>query len=351
MNNNFENIIIFRALVGSQAYGTSTPTSDKDYKGVYVQPRRDLLTFKYKPMHEYHKDETHYEVRRFVELLTHSNPTMLEMLYSPKDCIQKMHSAFDVLLENKQIFLTKRCKETFAGYAITQIKKAKGTDKMMNWEKERMERKDVLDFCYVYLSKIGQTQPVKEWLKYHGITQEECGLAALDHFRDCYALYVSRDLQYQGIVGPDSNEVRLSSIPKHESPWCILHFNKDGYSVHCKDYRRYQEWLDKRNMTRFVEVKNHDQKIDGKNMLHCRRLLDVAYEIAIERTINVRRPNAEELLRIRRGEVNLQELINKAEEMVAGLDDVYAKSGLPDEVDEKKCNDIIMEIRDRFPHY
>lgn len=380
MIDKFENIVIFRAMVGSQAYGTATPTSDKDFKGVYIQPRRDLLTFNYVPYHEYHKDETHYEVRRFVELLMNANPTMLEILYSPKDCIQKMHSAFDILIQNRDIFLTKQCRKTFAGYAETQIKKAKGTDKMMNWEMDRVERKDVLDFCSVYVApdhkwydlfssrkKNGKTIGLKTWLEQTGFKQEHCGLAALDHFRDCYALYhdpvpsydetfwakagMPEALNYKGIVGPDSNEVRVSSIPVDATPEAIVHFNKDGYSVHCKDYRRYQEWLEKRNMNRLVHVRNHNQKIDGKNMLHCRRLLDVAYEIATEGTINVRRSNAEELLRIRRGEVNLQELIDKAEEMIAALNDAYEKSDLPDEVDSDHCNELIMEIRDRFPHY
>ena len=28
--------IIFKTIVGSQAYGTSTPESDIDYKGIYI---------------------------------------------------------------------------------------------------------------------------------------------------------------------------------------------------------------------------------------------------------------------------------------------------------------------------
>lgn len=36
---------IFKAIVGSQAYGTNIPTSDTDYKGVYMQSEDDLLGF------------------------------------------------------------------------------------------------------------------------------------------------------------------------------------------------------------------------------------------------------------------------------------------------------------------
>jgi hypothetical protein len=43
----------------------------------------------------------------------------------------------------------------------------------------------------------------------------------------------------------------------------IVIYNKDGYSQHCKDYKEYQEWIEKRN-DRYVEVQGHGQRIDGK---------------------------------------------------------------------------------------
>jgi hypothetical protein len=41
-----------------------------------------------------------------------------------------------------------------------------------------------------------------------------------------------------------SNQLRLSSIPGEKSIATIV-YNKDGYTKHCKDYREYQEWLQK----------------------------------------------------------------------------------------------------------
>jgi hypothetical protein len=69
--------------------------------------------------------------------------------------------------------------------------------------------------------------------------------------------------------------------------------------------------LEKRNVARWTEVKGHNQSIDSKNMLHCQRLLDMAIEIAEGKGIIVRRPNADELLKIRRGEVDLTTLIEQ----------------------------------------
>ena len=41
-----ESGLILLALTGSQAYGTATPTSDRDYKGVFIAPKDYYLGFK-----------------------------------------------------------------------------------------------------------------------------------------------------------------------------------------------------------------------------------------------------------------------------------------------------------------
>jgi len=34
--------LLLKALVGSQAYGTAIPESDRDYRGVYIQDPEDV---------------------------------------------------------------------------------------------------------------------------------------------------------------------------------------------------------------------------------------------------------------------------------------------------------------------
>lgn len=347
---------IFKAIVGSQAYGTNTPTSDIDYKGVYCQSEDALLGFGYSEQYEIGKDETHYEVRRFIQLLQTANPTVLELLYSPEDCIIEKHPVFELLILHRDKFLTKKCLNSFGGYAIQQIQKAKGLDKKMNWEGQRVERKTLLDFCHVYVE--GKTYSLMEFMKKEDLDQEHCGLVKLDHFRDCYCIHydyqfkygaasnrILQPLGYKGMVGEDSNSLRVSEVPKYSMPVALMFWNKDAYTIHCRDYQQYQTWLANRNTQRYVETKNHNQKIDGKNLLHCRRLLDVAYEIATQKTINVRRPNKAYLLSIRKGECNLDDIISKAEEDIKLLDGAFANSGLPDDVDKPFCNELLLEIR------
>lgn len=343
--------IVFRVIIGSQAYGTSTPESDIDYKGVYIQNQDDILSFGYIPIVEISKDECYYEIRRFLELLEEANPTCLEMLYSPDDCIVKKLPVFDLVLENKEKFLTIKCLQSFSGYATDQIKKASGLNKKMNWDKKRVTRKNPIDFLYAYIN--GKTMPVIKWLKIKNKRQEYCGLIKLKHFRDGYALYYdssenpdSKDfLGFKGIVMDNSNSVRLSSIPKGINAETNLYYNKDGYSVHCKDYKSYLDWKENSNKQRYVDVEGHNQQMDGKNILHCVRLLETSIDIAIQEKIIIRRPNANYLLDIRRGKYDLKTIIKKCTEEMKELPKLYKNSNLPKPVSREFVNELLLKIR------
>ena len=162
-------------------------------------------------------------------------------------------------------------------------------------------------------------------------------------------------LGYKGLVKTgegqnvaESNQLRLSSIPKGETPICNIIYNKDGYSTHCKDYKEYEEWLENRNEQRYVDTQAHGQKIDGKNMMHCMRLIRMAQEIGAGKGIIVRRPDAQELLSIRRGEIDLDNLIDMAEEEIARMDEIFDNSDLPNGVDKDLVNDLLIKIRKSF---
>ena len=338
--------IIFKAIVGSQAYGTNIPgVSDEDHKGIFCQSTDELVSFKYVPQIEVTKDEVYFELRRFLELLSVANPTALELLYSPSSCILESHPAMQLLFENRERFLTKRCLNTFGAYVKAQITKATGLQKKVNWDKEKITRKTPLDFVYIHQD--GKVFNIQPWLEERNMNVEQCGLISLNHFKDCYALYYDESglLGYRGIASDNSNSMRLSCVPKGEKAIDTVFFNKEEYSKHCRDFREYEDWLKKRNVNRYVETKAHGQTIDAKNMLHCRRILDMCIEIAMEKKINVKRPNADFLLSIRRGELDLKDLAEKALEDVKNLDELYANSGLPDDVDKEFVNDLLIKMR------
>jgi predicted nucleotidyltransferase len=373
-------IPLYLVIRGSHAYGTNISTSDTDYSGVFVQNLDSILGMSYvEQINDDKNDIVIYELRRFLELLAKNNPTVLELLNTPDDCVVYKHPLFDKILENKDNLLTKICANSFGGYAKEQISKAKGQNKKQNWEKDKMTRKDVLDFCYVIEGE--KSISWKVWNEDFQYDEKFIGIVNVPNARDIYAVYfdeiahmcfsesvpgnvresskyirIENNLPlgfgYKGLVKTgegvnvaESNQLRLSSIPKGETPICIITYNKDGYTQHCKDYKSYETWLEQRNEQRWVDVESHGQKIDGKNMMHCRRLMDMAREIAEGKGIVVRRPNAQELIDIRQGKVDLQTLIDHVESEIKEIDLLYKNSTLPDKVDMNLVEQILIDIR------
>lgn len=80
-------------------------------------------------------------------------------------------------------------------------------------------------------------------------------------------------------------------------------------------------------------------------MLHVRRLIDIAIEIANTGTFTVLRPNTKYLLDIKHGKYNLEEIVSDVERDIAGLDVCFKNSTLPDKVDKNKVKEILLKIR------
>ena len=345
-----KDLIIFEAIMGSKAYGTATPESDTDIRGVFIQPLDDVLQYGFvDQVSDETNDVIFYELGRFMELVSKNNPNILEMLRVPEDCVIHRHFIFNQIQSNFYKFLSKRVKYTFAGYAIEQIKKARGYNKKMNWEENQMTRKTVLDFCYVI--EEGGSIPFNEYIERYNkehhtdLSYKSFGLSAINHARDIYTMY---KIPNAGIVSdPEkANDVQLSSIPKKCLIWGYLSFNKDGYSSHCKKYAEYQTWLKERNPNRVKMNKEHGKNYDSKNMMHVFRLLNMAREL-LGGTLNVRRSpkEIEKLMKIRKGEYDYHKLLYEAEEMIEALDKQFDESTLPNEPDMKFISELLLRIR------
>lgn len=345
-------LMLFETISGSRAYGTHKPTSDTDYRGVYILPVENLLGFNYiEQVNDEKNDITYYEIGRFLQLLQTQNPNIIELFNMPEENIIYKHPLFDEILQYKEKFLSKVCRDSFGGYAVAQIKKARGLNKKIVNPVDK-ERKSILDFCYVIVGY--KTVPLKDFLDNSGYQQKYCGLVNLDHARDTYALFyddtIGRILGYRGIANENdtSNEVRLSSVEKGQEPIATMIYNKDGYTKYCKDYKEYWDWVEKRNDDRYQTNQEHGKGYDSKNMMHCIRLTRMAIEIVEQKKVIVRRPDAEELLRIRNGEAEYEDLLNEAERSIKLLDELYANSDLPDKIDPKFVNNILINFRKKY---
>lgn len=401
METNFDRIrkqglLLYEYIRGSQLYNTHIEgKSDIDTGGVFIaEPNVMLgLGFDYKPqVSDAKHDNTWYEFNEWVKLLLKSNPNMIESLYVPNDkIIGDVHPFASQILENRDLFISKECFKPLCGYAISQLKKCSGLHKMIN--KPVYSRLGPLDFCYTFYNQ-GSTK-IQNWLEYRGLNQEHCGLVNIPNMYDMYAVYYDwgshfnklninenniingnfddktfefilshydltidnistwYDLNkqpkgYRGIVGDDSNELRinLSSIPKGERPICYLSYNANSYKNHYIDYKNYQEWVKNRNPIRYES--NLNKSYDSKNVMHLVRLLHMGIEIARGDGVILDRGLAgdrEFLLKIRNHEFEYDEIMAYVEEQKNVMDDAVAKSTIREKIDVNTINDIVIDIR------
>jgi predicted nucleotidyltransferase len=371
------NLIIFEALTGSHAYGLNEANSDIDYKGVFVLPLDDLLSGDYiSEISDETNDVTYFELGRFIELLNKSNPTAIELLFSPEENIRIKHDCFDDLLKNKEKYISKKLKDTFGKYAEQQIKKARGLNKKIV-KPVAEEKKSPLDFCFVIDGY--KTYPLTHFLSKNGLNQKFCGIVNVPNARDVFSLFydefshacfderlpedIRKDAQskfqhslkgYKGIVKENetgeliSNELRYSSVKETETPRCIFSYNKDGYTSYCKDYSEYWSWVAKRNPVRYETNMKHGKNYDSKNLLHLTRLLTMCLEIGQGKGVIVKRIDRDLLLDIKHGNREYDDIIKDSDDMFIEIEKVYNISSLNDDIDENFSKILLKQIRKHF---
>lgn len=387
-------LIGYTYLRGSHSQNLNGPDSDEDFGGVYFAPIETLIglgdDYQEEISDEKH-DETYHEFGKWMTLISKGNPNALESLFVPEQMVRgKIHPVIQKVIDNRDKFVSKEVVKALSGYAFNQIKKARGLGKKI--VNPVTERKDVLDFCYTFKNQ--GSQPIKDFLAEHGLDQKYCGVVNIPNMKDTYGVYydwaayfkfenipfgtkyyivnqMSHELDkfnlnynsiysrienkeffhYGGIVQPDeidrSNTVRLSSIPKGEQPICFMTYNKDAYTCHCREYREYQEWVENRNQKRYSKAV--EAGYNQKNMCHCIRLLTMAKEISEGKGFNLWRTDDRDfLMGIKNGDYTYEYLIDYAEKLLADVEKNLPNSELPDEVDKKFVNDLLVQCREQY---
>lgn len=336
--------LLFEAVSGSRAYHLHGPDSDTDLKGVYILPLDERLRWECaSQIASERNDEVYWELDKFLQLLARANPSALELLYSPTDCVRLHHPLMDRI--KGESFLTRECKDSFAGYALGQIKKAKGLNKKIV-NPQPQERLGVLDFCKVVDG--GRTLELKRWLAEKSLRQEQCGLAALNGLPGLYALYTDHADSgvLQGIVRPASHEVCLGYIPQGLTPAAHLYWNQNAYAHHCREHLEYWAWVAQRNEARFQGTLEHGKHYDAKNMMHTFRLLHMAREILSGQGLRVCRDHDRvELLRIKSGAYEYAELLDRAQTLVQEIDALAVNAPLPERADAQETERLAVRLR------
>jgi hypothetical protein len=344
-----KNLILLDTVSGSRAYGLDTPESDTDTRGVFILPQDLYFGFNsIEQVNSERNDHTYYELGKYLKLLAKNNPSSVELLFAPQESIIYRHPLMERI--KPEPILSRLCRDSFAGYAMSQVKRAKGLNKkIFNPISEVLPRP--IDCCHIVEGD--KTVPAEQWLAGQRMIAERCGLSALSHVRDGYALFYADDCEhgqarFNGLFHSDqgkSQDVCLSSIPKGMQPRAWLVFNKDEFSRRLRDYHEYRVWEQSRNQERYQGTLEHGGGYDAKNMMHTFRLLRMAKEIAETGRPHIRRPDRDDLLMIKAGYFAYEDLMAKAAKELEKIDESFAMSALPDEPDVEQIERWAIEIR------
>lgn len=295
-------LLIYETTHGSQAYGLATPISDVDYKGVLVGPAAWYHGYLGGPEQvELNADHVRYEIRKYFRLAAAANPTVLELLWTDPSCHAVCTPIGERLLAARDRFLSLRVKDSFSGYAMSQLQRI------------RTHRKWVMN------------PPKKEPTR---------GDFDLPETR-----LISRD--QMGAVEAMLADGRLEQADLNTNFLGILDRER-RYRTARKEWEAYQGWLRTRNPRR--SALEAEFGYDTKHGMHLIRLLRMGAEIVETGAVKVRRDDREELLAIRGGAWSYELLMVRADELHARVQAAVPRSPLPAAPDDAALDALCAEL-------
>ena len=140
-NKRLGNRIILLGLGGSHAYGTSNANSDIDFRGITLNMPSDLIGLtEFEQYEDEHTDTVIYSFNKIVKLLLECNPNTCEILGLDEDQYLIKTPLGQELIDNRDLFLSKRAAKSFGGYASAQLRRLQNAiarDSMPQAEKEQ----------------------------------------------------------------------------------------------------------------------------------------------------------------------------------------------------------------------
>ena len=354
---------IFECIVGSQAYGINTPESDIDKSGVIIPDKSYFFGLNHFEQFRGYPDEdkTMYDIRKAIRLIADNNPNMLDFIATPERCILKLWPWWQKVIDNKNLFISKKAKFTFSGYAIAQLERIRThRSYLLNPPKKQPER---VDFG-LPAECIFPTTQLKALINacMCDFLVEETKADFFDALDAIYGDYIIplfykftkeniRHVAMQWLQsGLKSNLNCLRSLgPTYIKEEYLDTAERElAHYCACHEWQRYQSWLKSRNKKRAeLELKFG---YDTKHGAHLVRLMRMGVEILQTGRINVDRTqiDADELKEIKLGSWNYEQLEIYAKDMDDALSEMYKTSTLQKTCNFNAINDLCINIVDDY---
>lgn len=305
--------VILLGYGGSYAYGTNNEDSDVDIRGIATNSSRNILTGRdFEQVVDVSTDTTIYSFDKIVKLLCSCNPNIVEILGLKPEHYFLLTDAGKKLLDNRQLFLSKRAVHSFGGYAASQLRRLENFT-ARNTSQSQLEK---------HILKSIEHASVDFKSRYFDMPEDSIKLYIDESPRDDYETEIFCD-------------VTLKHYPLRDHKGML---NDMGTII-----RQYAK-MGKRNEKAMVHNKL------GKHMMHLVRLYLMAFDILEKGEINTYREKDHDfLMDVRNGKYlddNQQptkEFYEIVDELEAKLDKLKDTTDLPDTPDMDKVMDLVEE--------
>lgn len=326
--------VVYITLSGSKLYGTDSPTSDSDYKGIFIPSKRSVLLKTDKDVYSFDtnntkekntKDDidiTFHSIYQFLNLLKKSETGSIDMLFSMfrEDTIVLQDTNFIKLMKLTYEFIINKNMKSFVGYALGQTKKfgIKGA------------RYDELRSLVEIIQGLIDNNVLVQYTKLKDIW------CILDyHIERCGFKYIKTLMA----PGPRSRNAQHPEI-KYISVLGKM-FSGDitiEYFI-SKINEQFNQFGN-----RTITISNTESKTDFKALSHSYRILHECKELITTNFIEFPLKYAEDIKQIKIGNCDVNTVINQIEETLNLIDLLIVSSNLPDEADQNIMDEIILSL-------
>jgi hypothetical protein len=346
---------ILIGLAGSHGYGLNRPDSDYDYRGVFIAPKRYYLGFDRIEQKDTgwdepgifsfidgNKDTVIYELRKIIQLLAGANPNVLELLWLNEYPV--LTSVGQHLINHRKLFLSKKVKHTYSGYAFAQIKKMETHRKwLLNPPTKKPAPSDFGIEDEPPLTK----EELNAFLEYlYNLIKGK--IEFLEEAEQLYKL-LTADIDFKAVLKqytlPDKTLEYTQNLTNSRKDFIRLLQKSQSYQNALREWKAYLSWQENRNPAR-AEMERKSG-FDLKHGMHCIRLLRSGLEILQLGELIVNRNiagDADDLKAILRGDYSYEQVMKMAEDLMVEMEKFYEESILPDRPDLEQINELCIEL-------
>jgi hypothetical protein len=306
---------------GSHLYGTATPISDLDLKGVYLPEARDILLQRVQPIISLTRtkspgerntpddvDREYLSLHRYLDLLADGQTMALDMLFAPDEAMTRPPAHWwREVQANAHRFISRQA-SSFVRYCRQQADKygIKGS--------RVAAARAALDVLRRAETSHGSTTKLKEVAGELESLPERIGHASI-----------------VDASGPGGTIVRHLELCGRKMP----------FTASIKNARQIAERLVNEYGQRALQAEQ-SQGVDWKALSHAVRVGREALELLGTGRITLPLPYADHILRIKRGELPYAEVASEVECLIVEVDRAAACSALTDQPDRRAIDDLII---------